>query len=94
MSTKNAILRTVDGGEHFEVLPIVSPNDIEILSLAVNEANPEAIYYGTTTTFYASGNSGKGWSTKKLPSTRSASAMIVDSEAPNIIYLGVAKPKR
>ncbi|MBI2551854.1 hypothetical protein HYW17_00945 [Candidatus Uhrbacteria bacterium] len=94
LATRNSILRTVDGGEHFEALPLVSPGDVDILSIGMDLNNPDAVYYGTSTTFYISGDGGKGWSTKKLPSTRAATALIVDPEEPNNLYLGVTKIKR
>lgn len=91
LSVRNKLLRSVDGGTSWEKLPIISPESIDILALAVNIENLKEIYYGTATTFYKSNDGGESWSTKKLPTSRAATAILIDPKAKNTIYLGVTK---
>ena len=94
LATRNKIIRTTDGGATWTALPIISPETIEILAVAVNPKNSKEIYYGTATTFYRSIDGGQKWSTEKLPTKRQASALLVDPEAPDTIYLGVLEVKK
>lgn len=94
LATKNKILRSADGGAKWEELPIISPEDVELLALAVNPRDSKEIYYGTATTFYKSSDGGQSWSTKKLPTSRTATAILVDAENKDTIYLGVTKVKK
>jgi len=91
LATKNKLLRSADGGISWEKLPIISPESIDILTLAVNVADFKGVYYGTATTFYKSNDEGQSWSTKKLPTSRAATALFVDPKEKNTIYLGVTK---
>lgn len=91
LAVKNKLLRSSDGGISWEKLPIISPDSIEILTLAVNTADFNGIYYGTATTFYKSSDAGQSWSTKKLPTSKAATALLVDPKEKNTIYLGVTK---
>lgn len=91
LAAKHKILRSRDGAVTWEELPIVTPDTVAILTLAVSPKNSSHIYYGTATTFYRSKDGGQSWSTKKLPSSRAASVLVVDFEEPDNIYLGVAK---
>lgn len=91
LAAKHKILRSNDGGNTWEDLPILSPESVEVLSLAVNPKNSEEIYYGTATTFYKTADGGQNWSTAKLPTSRTARALLVDFETPETIYLGAMK---
>lgn len=91
---KAKILSSKDKGMSWTALPIISPEAIEILSFAVNPKNAREIYYGTATTFYKSLDGGQSWSTKKLPTSRTATALLVDFQDPRAIYLGTTAIKK
>ncbi len=93
LAAKYKILKSVNRGTSWQALPIVSPETVEILSFTVNPEDSKELYYGTATTFYRSVDGGQSWSTKKLPTSRIATALMVDYEEPNVVYLGVTKLK-
>lgn len=94
LASRNKLMRTADGGSTWTALPIISPENIEILALAVNSKNSKELYYGTATTFYRSLDGGERWSTEKLPTRRQASALLVDPQEPHVVYLGVLEVKK
>lgn len=93
-AAKHTIGRTADGGRTWEEFTLISPDSVEISAIAVSPKNSAQIYYGTATTLYRSSDGGKSWSTKKLPSSRAASALLVDPEDPETIYMGVKEIKK
>lgn len=94
LASKHKISRSVDGGVTWAALPIISPETVEILALAVNPRDSKELYYGTATTFYRSSDGGERWSADKLPTKRQASALLVDLENPAVIYLGAMEVKK
>ncbi len=89
------ILRGTDGGAKWQKVELLTPpGSAAIYSMAVNPQDGKEIYYGTATTFYSSIDGGAKWKTRKLPSSRAATAMIVDPSAPNVLYLGVTSLKQ
>lgn len=89
------ILRSADGGAKWQKVDLLTPpGSAAIYSMAVNPADGKEIYYGTATTFYSSIDGGVKWKTRKLPSSRAATAMMVDPGAPNMLYLGVTSLKQ
>lgn len=84
------LLKSVDNGDNWERIELITPEkETTINSIAVNPLNSDEIYYVTNTTFYGSVDGGDNWSVQELPSSRSGSALLIDFENPNIIYLGV-----
>lgn len=94
LASKNKVSRSTDGAVSWTVLPILSPETVEIFSLAVNPKNSKELYYGTATTFYRSSDGGANWSADKLPSNRQSSVLLADPENPSLIYLGVLELKK
>ena len=94
LASKNKISRSTDGAISWSALPILSPETVEIFSLAVNPKSSKELYYGTATTFYRSSDGGANWSADKLPSNRQSSSLLVDPESPLVIYLGVLEVKK
>ncbi len=86
----NKILKSPDYGitwEEIELIPAAS--DAAIRAVAINPKNHKHLYYVTGTTFYRSIDGGLTWNTSRLPTARIGSALLVNPDNPQIIYLGV-----
>lgn len=93
LATGNVIMRSEDSGITWESLKLIQPDgDAIINALAVNPQNTSEIYYVTTTTFFRSIDGGVAWTTKRLPTGRVGSALLVDFKNANNVYLGAVKP--
>ncbi len=93
-ASKYGLLKTADGGTIWQAIELLTPpNGAVIYSLAIDPKNGNNIYYGTATTFYKSIDGGKNWVTKKLPTDKAASVLLVDFADSNVIYLGSKKLK-
>ncbi|HBP00357.1 MAG: hypothetical protein UU48_C0001G0155 [Candidatus Uhrbacteria bacterium GW2011_GWF2_41_16] len=91
-ATKYGLLRSKDVGDSWEAVKLVTaPGQVIVRAVAMNPTDPQTIYYATSSTFYTSIDSGVTWKTQKLPSSRSASILLVNPEHPEVIYLGVTK---
>jgi len=88
--TDHVIARSPDHGITWQKLNLLpSEKDSIIRTMAVNPLNSKQIYYATNVTFFRSIDGGATWSNKKLPTSRGASAIVIDYRNPNNIYLGV-----
>lgn len=89
LATDSAIVRSPDGGVSWERLNLLpAEKDAIIRAIAVNPKNNKELYYATNLTFFKSSDGGATWSNKKLPTSRSASSILIDYKNPNVIYLG------
>jgi photosystem II stability/assembly factor-like uncharacterized protein len=89
------LVRTVDAAAHWEKVALLTPpGQARIYSFASNPQNGLEMYYATATIFYASVNGGVNWTTKRLPTSRAGSAMLVNAKDPAIIYLGTLLLKK
>jgi hypothetical protein len=93
LATANLIARSKDEGRSWESLNLLQPDgktDITAMTVDFNSANN--IYYATASTFFKSGDGGATWTTKRLPTTWTASDIMVDFKDAKNIYFGAAKP--
>ncbi len=94
MASKYGLIRSTDGGDKWSSIELLTPpNTAAIYSVALDPKDTNGLYYGTATTFYSSPNGGVNWVTKKLPTSRAATVLLVDSSNQNVIYLGATKFK-
>lgn len=92
LASKYGLLRTWDGGVTWEPINLLTPpGSVDIYSLALNPQNGNEIYYGTSSTLYKSNDGGVRWVTRKLPTTRTATYLLVDPNNGNVVYLGTTK---
>lgn len=93
-STRYGMLRSVNRGESWEAVSMVTtPGQVRVRALAVHtEQNSAFIAYATSDTFYTSRDGGVTWTSRRLPTTRAASALRIDPTNPSVIYLGVRTP--
>jgi len=88
------LLRSLNQGKDWTSLPLISTTrDSNIHSLAVNPSNPLEIYYGTRSTFYRSIDGGFNWIPSSLPTTRSASTILINANNVNELYLGAQRTR-
>lgn len=92
LATNQKILRSPDSGvtwENIELIP--DQKDAEIRAVAVNPRNFKEIYYVTHTSFYRSFDGGITWNTRRLPTSRVGSVLLVNPDNPQMLYLGVRR---
>ncbi|PKM87849.1 hypothetical protein CVU83_02450, partial [Candidatus Falkowbacteria bacterium HGW-Falkowbacteria-2] len=76
----------------WENIKLITPEkDAIINAVAVNPKNSQELFYVTNTTFFRSLDGGVTWTSKKLPTTRAGSDLLVDFNNPNIMYMGTLK---
>jgi len=89
------LLKTNDGGTTWNKIPLVTgPGQARIYAFAINPSNGQEMYYTTATVFYKSGNGGANWTTKRLPTSRIGSALLVSGKDANTVYLGTLLVKK
>ncbi|MBI4458311.1 hypothetical protein HY633_05090 [Candidatus Uhrbacteria bacterium] len=94
IASKYGLLRSLDAGDTWESIDLVTPPGTTLIfSLAIDPKDVKSIYYGTATTFYKTSNGGANWVPKKLPTSRTATALHVDQQTSSVLYMGVTKFK-
>ncbi|MEA3272088.1 MAG: YCF48-related protein, partial [Patescibacteria group bacterium] len=89
-ASKFGLLKTNDGGATWNQIELLTPpGSATIYSLGVNPRNGNDIFYSTGTTFYKTLDGGEKWITKKLPTSRVGSVIMIDPTNPNVVYMGV-----
>jgi len=90
--TNKDIVLTENGGSEWRRLNLITPQGkVELFSMAVNPLNPKEIYYGTAKALVKSVDSGKTWTSDKLPSSRISNYLLIDPINTNILYMGMYK---
>jgi len=91
-ASKYGLIRSTDHGDTWESVELLTPpKSALVYTVALDPKDVNGIYYGTATTFYRSSNGGVNWIPKALPTTRTATALLVDSSNSNVLYMGVTK---
>ena len=93
--SRYGLIRTANAGQTWTKIPLVTgPGQARIYGFAMNPANGKELYYTTATVFYKSANGGANWTTKRLPTTRVGSALMVSGQDANTVYLGTLLVKK
>lgn len=94
-ASKHGLLRSTDGGDTWQSIDLLTPPGTTLIySVAIDPKDVNTIYYGTATTFYRTTNGGANWVPKKLPTSRTATSLHVDSMNSNMLYMGVTRFKQ
>ncbi len=92
LASKYGLIRSTDSGDHWDKIDLLTPpGSTAIYSVAVDPKDPNNLYYGTSTTFYRTTNAGLNWVPKKLPTSRTATVLLVDEINSSVLYMGVTK---
>ncbi len=90
LATHYGLLKSTDGAITWEKIELIPPdNKAEIFDMTVDPSDLNKIYYVTKSLFYQSLDGGKSWRTTQLPSTRAGWRLLIDSEKPSTIYMGM-----
>ena len=93
--SRYGLLKTVDGGATWKAIELLTPpGTTNIYSLAIDPKDGKIIYYSTGSTFYKTIDGGLKWSTKKLPTLRTAPAFLIDPDNTGTLYLGALRIKQ
>lgn len=94
-ASKYGLLSSKDGGETWTDIKLINPpNEVRIVDFAINPRNGKELQYITSNSIVITSDGGISWTAKRLPSTRRATTMLVDSEDGNILYVGMGtQPK-
>jgi len=89
------ILKTLDGGQTWSELKLLpQPEKEVILSIAVNSANMNELYYGTARAVYYSKDGGVNWQTLASPSSRWNTGLLIHPSDPAVVYVAVYIPQQ
>ena len=81
------LLRSDDGGTTWTKLPLLTAQNLRILSLGWHPTNTSIIYYTTATLFHKSTDGGRTWSDTPLPIQQPAKHIAIDPANGDIIFL-------
>lgn len=89
MNTEYGLLISVDLGETWEALPLLTPEgEARIWDVAFAPHDASDIYYATSTTFYSTSTGGQSWVTEDLPSGRTPWILRVNPEDMDRVMVG------
>ncbi|MBI5230053.1 MAG: hypothetical protein HY981_02015 [Candidatus Magasanikbacteria bacterium] len=89
LSTQYGLIKSFNLGANWDALKLLTPpGGAQIQAVAVNPKNYLQIFYSTNSTLYRTDDGGEKWITKKLPTTRVPSALMVNQTNPNVMFMG------
>ena len=92
LAAEYGLLKSNDSGDTWEAIDLLTnPKEVGINAVAVDQENGNGLYYTSNTNFYKSLDGGKNWVSKKLPSSRAGTALLVDLSNQNVLYLGLSR---
>lgn len=86
------IFRLINGEYWQEIEILNKPKQQKILTIAVDGATGQNIYFGTLGAFYRSENSGIDWSVRNLPATGQPQFMLLFPDNNKEVYVGFNAP--
>jgi photosystem II stability/assembly factor-like uncharacterized protein len=94
--SKYGIIKSEDQGETWKALNLTAPpGTIKIHAFAVDPTDSKKLVYSGPTTITYSVDGGMSWTSKKLPTTRQGTVLLIDPRNGDVIYLGTQpQPKQ
>lgn len=95
LTSRYGVLRSTDAGTSWSPVGTVTPPEsagLTISASAISQSGTD-LYYAAGNTLYASHDGGNSWSTHRLPASRIAKALLVDTEDEQVMYMGLVKTK-
>jgi photosystem II stability/assembly factor-like uncharacterized protein len=91
-ANERGLLRSRDQGKSWEGVELLTPpSSVRIYGLAIHPDDGDRVYYGTSGTFYSATDGGKEWHTRELPTSRAATAIAVDPDETDLVFVGVTE---
>jgi len=84
LSTQNAVMKTMDQGEHWLTLDTGTPNQ-NLSTIFVNPANPQQVYVGGASGLLRTEDAGFSW--QHTGFLGPVSQIVIDPLAPNVLYV-------
>lgn len=89
LATAYGLLQSVDSGDTWVLLnTLVQPNTVPITHVALDTANPLALYFIAGRTLHRSLDAGKEWAVRSIPTTRQITQLLLDPDEQSTLYLG------
>lgn len=88
LSTDNGLYKTVDKGNSFEEIGLLTINK-KINSLALSFKNPDIFYYSIGDLLYKTINNGVNWTVVETPVSKIISTINIDPQNNEILYMGI-----
>lgn len=94
-ASKYGILRSADLGTTWDAVTLLTePGTVDIRALAVDSNSSQSMMYATTSTFYRSSDTGNSWESKKLPTARQPTVLLIDARDGSAVWLGTKRVKK
>ena len=89
MAVDYGLFKTANYGDDWTEIKLIPPERKSYINaLAVDNFSNKIIYYDTDTTFYATIDGGVNWSSRKLPTPRKGSKILVSPVKDAAVYIG------
>ncbi|MFA5129927.1 MAG: hypothetical protein WC477_03325 [Patescibacteria group bacterium] len=87
--SKFGLLASTSTGDTWSSIPLTSQTgSVDLIGIKVNPRNEKEITYITKNTMFFTTDQGATWITKKLPSSRPATALTMDRQDGKTVYIG------
>ena len=95
LGTEQGLLRTVNDGADWAFVSLpVKDTTLRTSAVAVDPGDSNTLYATVGSTVFKSTNGGLTWQTKELSTTNEVRTIIINPASTNILYLGVATPRK
>lgn len=95
LGTEQGLFRTVNDGTDWAVLKLpVTNTSLKTSAVAVDPNNSNNVFATVGGTVFKTTNGGITWETRSLPTANEIRSIIINPNQSNILYLGVATPRK
>ncbi|MDO8424898.1 MAG: hypothetical protein Q7T01_00030 [bacterium] len=93
-ASQYGLLRSRDAGSTWEAIPLLTEaGSVTITAAAVDPADRDRIVYATRSTFYRTSDSGRTWETRKLPTSRLITGLLIDRRSSDAVWMSTRQVK-